>query len=127
MALCHPVQYYLGRAAIRLPGLAPVFAITLVSAVAGAVTVANLALAALWLTRRPAAAGIAVAGLALSHTFWMHATHTESYTLTAACLSAEWLFLAAFVTGGRPVFLPWSRWPTASGWAITRSRCSRCR
>lgn len=106
LALAHPVQYYLGRAAIRVPRLEPAFAITLVSAVAGAVAAANLALTIQLLTRSWVASGIAAVGLTLSHTFWQHATHTESYALTAALLTAEWLMLAAFAATGREVFLP---------------------
>lgn len=105
LALTHPLQYYLGRAAIRLPAIEPAFAITLVSALAGAIAVANLT-AAIWLlTQRAAAAIIPATALMLSHTFWQHATHTESYALVAALLSAEWLCLAAYARSGRAVFL----------------------
>lgn len=44
LALVHPVQYYLGRLAIRRPGIEPALAITWVSSIAGAVAVANVAL-----------------------------------------------------------------------------------
>ncbi len=100
LALTHPLQYYLGRAAIRLRFLEPAFAITLVSSLAAAVAVANLAAALKTLTRQALPAAIAAAAFALSHTFWQHATHTESYALVAAFLAAEWLCLARFAVGG---------------------------
>ena len=105
LALCHPMQYYLGRLAIRIPGLEPALAITLVSAVAGALAVANLALLIFILTRRKTVTVIAAGALLLSHTFWQHATHTESYTLLAAFLSGEWLGLLLFVKTGRVRYL----------------------
>ncbi len=105
LALCHPVQYYLGRLAIRIPGLAPAFAITLVSTLAAAVAIANLAATIILLTRRATATVIAVTALMLSHTFWQHATHTESYTLAAALLTGEWLCLASFAVTGKTRYL----------------------
>lgn len=105
LALTHPLQYYLGRAAIRLPIAEPAFAITLISSFAGAIAIANLATAVHLLTQRAAAALIASAALMLSHTFWQHATHTESYALTAALLTTEWLCLAAYARSGRTVLL----------------------
>lgn len=108
LALTHPLHFFLGRAALWLPGLEPAFAITLVSCVAGAVAAANVAAVVALLTRRVLAALVAAAALALSHTFWQHATHTETYALAAALLSGEWLCLAAFATSGRPRSLVWA-------------------
>jgi hypothetical protein len=144
LALTHPLQYFLGRAALWLPIDEPAFAITLVSALAAAVAVANLALTIQLLTRRPAAACIAATALMLSHTFWQHATHTESYALTAALLTGEWLALAAFATGGRARYLLLVALLNGAGianhllaglalpvdvgvfaWAIARGKCSR--
>jgi len=99
-ALAHPLQHYLGRAAIYGLPIEPAFAITLVSAVAAAIAVANLAALLLLITRRRDAALIASTALALSHTFWQNATYTESYALVAALLTGEWLCLAYFVIRG---------------------------
>jgi hypothetical protein len=107
LALVHPVQYWLGRAAIQLPGLEPAFAVTLVSALAGALAVANLAAVLRLLTRSWTATFIATTTLALSHTFWQHATHTESYAIVAALLTGEWLMLTAFARTRWPGFLLW--------------------
>lgn len=105
LALTHPLQYYLGRAAIQAIPLEPAFAITLLSSFAGALAVANLALTLLILTRRILPAVIPAAALMLSHTFWQHATYTESYTMVAALLTAEGLVLALYATTGRGRYL----------------------
>ncbi len=105
LALAHPLQYYLGRAAIQAIPLEPAFAITLLSSFAGALAVASLALTLLILTRRILPALIPAAALMLSHTFWQHATYTESYTIVAALLTAEWLVLALYATTGRGRYL----------------------
>lgn len=102
LALIHPLHHYLGRAAVAfLPFFEPAYAITLVSAVAAAVAVANIATLILLLTGSGGAALVSAASLALAHTFWQLATHTESYTLFAALLTAEWLCLARHLRTGR--------------------------
>ncbi|NLX15210.1 MAG: DUF2723 domain-containing protein [Phycisphaerales bacterium] len=98
LALVHPLQYCLGRAAIRLTFLEPAFATTLLSSLAGAVAIANIVGTLVILTRRLGPALIAGAALMLAHTFWQHATHTESYAIVAALLSAEWFCLARYAT-----------------------------
>jgi len=144
LALAHPVQYFLGRMAIRLPISEPAFAITLVSSLAGALAVANLALTVVLLTRSTAAAVISATALMLSHTFWQHATYTESYALVAALLTGEWLCLAAFATTGRSGYLLLVALLNGVGianhllaalalpvnaaiiiWAVARGRCSK--
>ena len=101
LVLSHPLQYHLGRAAIRLRCLEPAFAITLLSCVAAAVAVANLVCAVRALTQQTAAALVAGVTLALSHTFWQQATHTESYAIVVALLTGEWLCLARYTVTGR--------------------------
>ncbi len=105
LALVHPLQYWLGRVAIRLSFLEPAFAITLISSLAGAIAIANLVGTLLILTRRLVLALIAGASLMLAHTFWQHATHTESYAIVAALLSAEWFCLAGYATTSRGRYL----------------------
>jgi len=100
LALSHPLHYYLGRLAIAPGLLAPAFAITLISAVAGALAVANTYGCTLTLTRRPAAAAFAACSLAVAHTVWQLATITETYTLGIALLSGElWAMLLLARTG----------------------------
>lgn len=79
----------------------PAFAVTLVSAVAAAVALANLAALLRLLTGAAASVLVPTAALAFSHTFWQFATHAESYTLVAALLTAEWLCLARFAHSRR--------------------------
>ena len=105
LALTHPLQYYLGRAAVRVLPVEPAFAITLVSCLAGAIAVANLGATILTVTRRIFAAVVAAVAFALSHTFWQHATHTESYAIVAVLLTGEWLCLARYATTMRGRFL----------------------
>jgi hypothetical protein len=105
LALTHPLQYYLGRAAVRLLPVEPAFAVTLVSCLAAAIAVANLAATILVVTRRAFAAVVAATAFALSHTFWQHATHTESYAIVTALLTGEWLCLAMYATTTRSRFL----------------------
>ncbi|MFQ5806585.1 MAG: protein O-mannosyl-transferase family [Phycisphaerae bacterium] len=106
LALYHPLHYYLGRVALQITFLEPAFAVTLVSSVAAALAIANVAATLLLLTRRIAPAVIAAAALLFSHTLWRHATYTESYALVAALLSGEWLCLACFVSTGKARYLP---------------------
>jgi hypothetical protein len=88
LALAHPLHYWIGRASLLLP-LEPPHAVALVSALFGAVTVANVHGLVRHLTRRHAPALIAAAGLAVAHTFWRMSTMPECYTITTAALSAE--------------------------------------
>ncbi len=104
LALSHPLHYYLGRLA-NAPGLrAPAHAITLVSALAGAVAVANAYGCVLTLTRCRIASAVAAISLALAHTIWQMATITETYTLVIALLSAELWALVLFQKTGKPKF-----------------------
>jgi len=106
LALVHPLHYWLGRLALAVGGLEPVHAITLVSALAGAVAVANVYGCVLAAVGCVPAAVFAAASLAVANTFWHLATITEVYTLTAALLSAECWCLLAFASGGRR----WAFW-----------------
>lgn len=106
LALYHPLQYFLGRLMLRIPGLEPALAVTLVSCLASAVAVANIAIVIARLTRSSLATLVGAAAFALSHTFWQNATHTESYGLVLALLSAEWLCIAVYAQNRRWVLLP---------------------
>ena len=105
LALVHPLHYGLGRLAVRVLPIEPAWAITLVSSLAAAVAVANIAAIVWRLTRRPVPTLVAAAGLGLAHTFWQHATHTESYALVAALLTTEWLALTRWVQSRRSGYL----------------------
>ncbi len=103
LALTHPLQYYLGRIAIAVLPFEPAFCTTLVSVFAASITIGNLLVLLTLATRRVIVAAICTTAFLLSHTFWQMATHTESYTLVIALLSAEWLCLLGYArtTNGR--------------------------
>ncbi len=105
LALVHPVQYYLGRGAILLTPFEPAFATTMISCLMAAVAVANVICTLRLLVERWFFAVLAGLALMLSHTFWMQATHTESYAVASALLTAEWLCLAGFVRHSQPGYL----------------------
>lgn len=89
IALAHPLHYWIGRGAIRIPGLEPAFAITLISSLGAAICVANLFGCVVSLTGNRAAAALAAASLMVANTFWQLATLVETYSLSAAFLTAK--------------------------------------
>ncbi len=105
LALSHPLHHYLGRTVVALNLAEPAFVITLLSALAGALAVANVYGCARTLGCGHIASGYAAASLALANTFWHMSTLTETYTLSAALLSAECWFLAAYGRSTRARFL----------------------
>ena len=97
LALAHPLHFWLGRLSIALLPVEPAHGVALVSALAGAVTVANVFGCVGSVTRRRDAALLAASGLALANTFWRMSTMPECYTVTTALLSAELWCLALFL------------------------------
>ncbi len=102
LALSHPLHHFIGRALAGLPFIEPCFSITLISAFAAAVTVANTFGCVMALTRHRKAAWFACASLGIAHTFWSMATVTETYTLTTALLSAECWCVIRYLATDRP-------------------------
>jgi hypothetical protein len=96
LAISHPLYYIVAIAAKLVPLGEVAHRVNLVSAFAAAVAVANLyLLVRLWLgTDFPAI--IAAVTLALSHTFWQHASIAETYTLWAALFIAELIALLQY-------------------------------
>lgn len=89
LALTHPLHHWVGRFAVALDLVEPAFAVTLISALAAACALANTYGCVLALTSDRMAAAPAAASLGVANTFWQLATKTETYSLTAALLSAE--------------------------------------
>ena len=107
LALSHPLFYILaiGAKYVHLGEFA--YRVNLVSAIAGAVAIANLfLLLRLWLGRSFPAV-IAAVMFGLSHTFWRHASIAETYTLYTALLLTELIMLLQYVKTGRIKFLYW--------------------
>lgn len=97
LALAHPLHFWLGQLALSALPLQPPHAIAMLSALAGAVTLANVFGCVRSLTRRADAALLAALGLAFANTFWRMSTFPECYTVTTALLSAELWCLALFL------------------------------
>ncbi len=105
LALSHPLYHIIGIGVKRIRLGEFAYRINLISAVAAALTIANLfLLLRLWLNRMLPAV-IAAAALAFSHTFWRHAVIAETYTLYTALLLTELLILLQYVKTRRLVFL----------------------
>jgi hypothetical protein len=113
LALAHPLYIMIGMAAKQIPVGDLAHRVNLISAVFGAVAIANVyLLMMLWMGNRFTSIITAVT-LAVSWTFWQHCTIAEVYTLYAAILTAEliallrytqtskvgWLYLLAFLNG----------------------------
>jgi len=105
LALSHPLHFWLGRAALWIGLGEPAYAITLVSAVAGAVAVANVFGCVVTLTGRRDAGVAAAVALGLANTFWQMSTLAECNTLTVALLSGEVWAMVTYLQGRRIGFL----------------------
>lgn len=97
LALSHPLYHLVGIAAKQIPFGDFAYRVNLISAISGAIAVANLfLLIRLWLgTNWPAIIGAIV--FALSHTFWQHTAIAEVYTLGGMFLITELLLLLQYV------------------------------
>jgi hypothetical protein len=96
LALAHPL-YYVVAIGVKYLGIGSFFhRVNLISSAAGAVAVANVyLLVRLWLGKVWPAA-VAAISLALSHTFWQHASIAETYTMYAALLLGELIVLLQY-------------------------------
>jgi len=105
LAISHPLYYILAIGAKAVPLGAFGHRVNLVSALAAAVAVANVyLLVRLWLGKNFPGI-IAAATLALSHTFWRHASIAETYTLWTALFSAELIVLLQYTRTRRVGYL----------------------
>lgn len=105
LALSHPLFYILAIGVKYVPFGESVYKVNLVSAITGAIAVANLfLLLRLWLGKNTPAI-MAATALALSHTFWQHACVVETYDLYAALFLAELIVLLQYVKTARVGYL----------------------
>ncbi|MHC4725214.1 MAG: protein O-mannosyl-transferase family, partial [Planctomycetota bacterium] len=93
LALSHPLYILIGIAIKYIPFGDLAFKINLLSAIAGAVTIANIFLLVRLWTGKSVAALISTLTLAISHTFWLHTAIAEVYTLYTAFFSVELLMI----------------------------------
>ncbi len=105
LALAHPLYYWVAFAVEAVPVGDALHRINLISAVAGAIAVANIfLLVRLWLGRS-GPAFLAAISLGLSHTFWRHACIAETYTLWAMLFTCELVLLFMHIKTRRMSFL----------------------
>lgn len=105
LATSHPLFYILAIGVKYVPFGEFPHKINLVSAIAAAVAVANMFLfVRLWIGKKLPAV-IAAVTLAVSHTFWLHASMIETYTLWAALFLAELIMLLQFTKTSRVRYL----------------------
>ena len=105
LAISHPLYCLVAIAAKLVPLGEVAHRVNLVSAIAAALAVANLyLLVRLWLgSDFPAI--IAAVTLAVSHTFWQHASIAETYTLWTALFLAELVMLLQYTRTTRVGYL----------------------
>ena len=107
LALAHPLYVLIGIVVKYIPLGGFVFRVNLISAVAGAFTVANVfLLLRLWLGKL-APAVIGALNLAFSWTIWQHACIAEVYTLYTALFVAELVVLLQYFRNGKSGYLVW--------------------
>ena len=105
LALSHPLYHIIGIGVKHIPLGEFGYRVNMLTAVISAVAVANLfLLLRLWLGKNSGAL-IGAATLALSHTFWRHATIPETYNLYIALLLAELIVLLQYLRTKRIGFL----------------------
>jgi hypothetical protein len=115
LAVAHPLYVMIGILVKQIPVGDLAHRVNLISAIFGAIAIANTyLLMVLWLNRRFPSI-VAAITLAVSWTFWQHSVIAECYTLYMAILTAEmlcllryfqtqtsrvrWLYLLAFLNG----------------------------
>ncbi len=105
LAIAHPLYYLVAMGAKLIPVGEFGYRVNLLSALAGALALANLyLLVRLWVGREFPAV-IAALTLAVSHTFWRHASIAETYTLWAALFLGELVVLLLYSQRGRTAYL----------------------
>lgn len=105
LALSHPLYHIIGIAVKHIPFGEFAYRVNLISAIAGAVAVANIfLLMRLWLGKNMPGV-IAALTLALSWTTWQFASIAEVYTLHSALFTAELIMLFVYIKTKRIGYL----------------------
>ena len=107
LAISHSLFYILAIGVKYIPLGEFAHRVNLISAIAGAVAIANMFLfIRLWLGKNPPAV-VAAVTFAVSHTFWRHASIIETYTLWTALFLAELIMLLQYTRTRRVHYLYW--------------------
>jgi hypothetical protein len=107
LAVSHPLFYILAIGVKYIPVGEFIHRVNLVSAIAGAFAIANMfLLVRLWLGRNLPAL-VATLTLAVSHTFWRHASIIETYTLWTALFLAGQIMLLQYTRTKLVHYLYW--------------------
>lgn len=101
LALAHPLYYVITILFSYVPIGDIAYRVNLVSAILGALTVANVHLLARLLFRFRVAAVVTTCSLAVAHTFWQHSSMAEVYTLDTLLFSLELLCALCFLNTNR--------------------------
>ena len=105
LAVAHPLFYLIAIGVKHIPIGEFAYRINLISAIAAAFAVANMfLLVRLWLDETLPAV-VAAITLAVSHTFWFHASVTETYTLWSALFLVELIMLLQYTKTNRAGYL----------------------
>jgi len=105
LALAHPLFYLVAIAVKSIPLGEFGFRVNLVTAIFGAVTVANVYLFLRLVCGRWFEGAVGAITLGLSWTFWQHSAMAETYTLYTAIFTAELIFLYLYFKDQKIGFL----------------------
>ncbi len=105
LALSHPLFYILGIGIKCVPFAEVSYQANLISSLAGTIAIANIGLLLYLYSGRIYTAIIGALTLAVSHTFWWHASVAETYTLWAALFTGELIALLQYDRTGRERYL----------------------
>lgn len=117
LARAHVPYYAVAIALHRLTGADAAWIANLVSALAGAITVANFAWLLTHFVRARAALIAGTALLALSHTLWQLSTGAEVVTFSTMCLSFELAAVVSYLAARKPHWLVLAALANGIGWS----------
>ena len=101
----HPLHFWLCTFAMKVLPFTIPFSCAAVSALGGAITVANVYGIVKCLTNVTSAAWLAATGLLLAHSFWRFSCFIEVYSVSAALLTAETWCLIRWDQTRKPAWL----------------------
>ncbi|MDD5459097.1 MAG: DUF2723 domain-containing protein [Phycisphaerae bacterium] len=107
IALAHPLYHLIGIAFKYIPVGEFAWRVNLISAIFGAVTVANVFLLLRLAVKKIVPAVVGAMSLGFSWTFWQHSAIAEVYVLYTAIFTAELIFVLKYVQTKKIGYLYW--------------------